>query len=699
MKTLKYLPLFLIALYASTCAPGNHSEADDMTHAHTNALIHESSPYLLQHAHNPVNWYPWGKEAFEKAEAENKLVLVSVGYSACHWCHVMERETFEDSTAAAYMNEYFICIKVDREERPDVDQVYMNAVQLMTQRGGWPLNCFTLADGRPIYGGTYFPTKDWMDILKNLKGLKEHEPNKLKEYAARLTEGIQQSELIPKNEDPNALEAEVVDDLVENWKKYWDTREGGPNRAPKFPMPNNIDFLMHYGALKRNNEVLEYVETTLDKMARGGIYDQIGGGFARYSTDALWKVPHFEKMLYDNAQLVMLYADAYTLTGKKEYKRTVEQTLEFIAREMTAENGAFYSALDADSEGEEGKFYVWTEEELKSILGDNFDFAKTYFNVNSRGKWEHGNYILLRNGSDEEMAEKLGMSVEKVLAKADEVSQQLLLVRSTKERPGLDDKTLTSWNALMIQGYVRAYRRLGNEAYLNTATSSMNFLLKQQKQPNGALFHSYKSGKSSINGYLEDYCFMSEACIELYEATFDEKWLKEAVILAEYARDHFYDEASGMFWFTSDLDDPLIARKQEINDNVIPASNSSMAKVLFQLGTLYDRAESTNMSDQLLHNVYPHMDYGQSYSNWAKLGLWKTSAYYEVAITGGQSAQKRVEMDQHYLPNAILLGGKSGKLPLLDGKFLGETTLFVCEHKTCQLPVNETDEALRQMGY
>lgn len=697
MKQLFYLPLLLIAVYASTCAPGSQSESH-MAHAHTNALINESSPYLLQHAHNPVNWLPWGTEAFDKAKAENRLVLISIGYSACHWCHVMEKETFEDSTAAAYMNEHFICIKVDREERPDVDQVYMNAVQLMTQRGGWPLNCFTLPDGRPIYGGTYFPTNNWMDILENLVNLQKNEPQKLEEYASRLTAGIQQSELIPKNSDPNALQADTIHKLVQDWKRYWDTREGGPNRAPKFPMPNNMDFLMHYAANYKDTEVLEYVKTSLNKMARGGIYDQIGGGFARYSTDALWKVPHFEKMLYDNAQLIMLYADAYIYMGEDEYKRVIEQTLEFIEREMTAPEGAFYSALDADSEGEEGKFYVWTEDELKNILGKDFDFMKTYYNINAKGKWEHGNYILLRNGSDEEMAEKLDMSVHDMLAKADELNAQLLLVRSTKERPGLDNKTLTSWNALMVQAYARAYRRLGNEDYLKSAERSMQFLLDEQVTKDGGLYHNYKAGQSSINGYLEDYCFMMEACIELYEATFDEKWLQQADQFAAYVKEHFYDNESGMFWFTSDLDDPLIARKQEVTDNVIPASNSSMAKALFQLGTLYDRKEFIDLSDQILRNVWPHMDYGQSYSNWAILALWKLAPYYEVAITGPEWDAKRAELDQYYLPNSILLGGESGKLPLLEGKFLGETTLFVCEHKTCQLPVNDIQDALRQMG-
>ncbi|NNE55492.1 MAG: thioredoxin domain-containing protein, partial [Flavobacteriales bacterium] len=400
-----------------------------MSYEHTNALIHESSPYLLQHAHNPVDWHPWGDEAFEKAKAQNKLVLVSVGYSACHWCHVMEHETFEDSAAAAIMNENFINIKVDREERPDVDQVYMTAVQLMTRRGGWPLNCFTLPDGRPIYGGTYFPKDQWINILEDLVEKQKSDPKMLEDYAERLTEGIQMSELVVRSDQEVEFQTDTIHALVNHWKNYWDIKKGGPNRAPKFPLPNNFEFLLQYGYQLADEPTQEYVATTLTEMARGGIYDQIGGGFARYSVDAEWKVPHFEKMLYDNAQLVSLYSQAFQADPSEEYARVVKQTIVFLEREMKAPSGIFYSALDADSEGEEGKFYVWSQEELQTLLEQDWEWVKDYYNVNSNGKWE-GHYILLRADDDQKFAEKQGLTLAEFYGRVDQVNEKLLAARA-----------------------------------------------------------------------------------------------------------------------------------------------------------------------------------------------------------------------------------------------------------------------------
>ncbi|MGB0423051.1 MAG: thioredoxin domain-containing protein, partial [Flavobacteriales bacterium] len=457
-----YLTLFFLVLITSACQNNPESQ---LIEKHSNSLINETSPYLLQHAHNPVNWYPWSEEAFDLAKKQDKLVLISVGYSACHWCHVMERETFEDSTAAAFMNEHFISIKVDREERPDVDQVYMDAVQLMTKQGGWPLNCFALPDGKPIYGGTYFSKDAWMDVLINLVDLKANQPQKLENYAEELTKGIRSLDQLVNIEETENLDSEKWHQVVDDWKKYWDQKEGGPNRAPKFPLPNNFEFLLHYSHLINDDETETYVSTTLNKMIQGGIYDQIGGGFARYSTDAQWKAPHFEKMLYDNAQLLSLYALAYQKQANPEFKRIIEQTAEFINSELSHSSGAFYSALDADSDGEEGKFYVWTKPELKEAIGDDFSFLESIYEINKKGKWENDTYILLRKSTDQELAQKFEMSLQEYLHKLEQLNNALLSERNKRIRPGLDNKSITSWNALCVQGLTRSYRALENEKH------------------------------------------------------------------------------------------------------------------------------------------------------------------------------------------------------------------------------------------
>lgn len=690
--------LFILPLImAPSCGP---QSTKNMSHQHTNRLINESSPYLLQHAHNPVDWHPWGDEAFEKAKSENKLVLISIGYSACHWCHVMERESFEDDSVAAIMNKYFINIKVDREERPDVDQIYMSAVQLMTGSGGWPLNCFALPDGRPVYGGTYFQQKQWLNLLESLNETWLQEPEKFQEYASRLTAGVQQSELIDLVEDENPFSADTLHTLVEKWTKSFDNRDGGPNRAPKFMLPNNYSFLMHYAHATDNEAVENHVKLTLQKMAFGGLFDQAGGGFARYSVDMIWKVPHFEKMLYDNAQLISLYSEGYKKYKDPLYKHTVYQTIEWLNREMTDETGAFYSALDADSEGEEGKFYVWKKEELKTLFADDFGFIQDLYSIDQLGLWEHDNYILMRSQTDEVLMNKHNLSESDLRAKIDEVNSKLLKERSKRIRPGLDDKTLTSWNAMTISGLCDAYSAFGEKQFLDIALKNADFILKNQKRSDGGLNHVYKAGKSSINGYLEDYCFTIEAFIDLYQVTFDERWLTEAGKLADYTIEHFLDESSGMFFFTSNIDPPLIARKTEVNDNVIPASNSSMAKALFKLGHITFNEDYLNRAAQMLRNVQPHMaGYGPGFSNWAQLLLFEIYPFYEIVITGSNSKKLGSEFRQNYLPNRILMGAeKSSTLPMFESRFFeGETTIFVCVNKACQMPVNNVESALNQI--
>lgn len=693
---IKYILLFFpLTLLMAKCQE-KKSMTEKHTPEYTNKLINESSPYLLQHAHNPVEWYPWGDEAFEKAEKENKLVLISIGYSACHWCHVMEHESFEDSLTAEMMNKNFINIKVDREERPDVDQVYMNAVQLMTGSGGWPLNCFALPDGRPVYGGTYFPKDKWQQTLTSLQGLKENDPIKLEEYAKNLTAGIQQSELITRNEDPLETKVEFLAQKVNEWSKYWDRKKGGPNRAPKFPLPNNYQFLLEYAFLSGDQESMDFVSTTLDQMARGGIYDQIGGGFARYSTDELWKAPHFEKMLYDNAQLVSLYSQAFTATQNPRYKKIVQETLAFIKRELTNKNGGFYSALDADSEGEEGKFYVWKKEELKEALTpEEFELAKDFYNVNNKGLWEHGNYILLMDENSDDMLTEdstLGNKLELIKSK-------LLARRETRIRPGLDDKILTSWNMLMIEAYLDAYIALEDEQYLNVAEQQMKFIFTNLITEDEGLFHLHKDGKSSINGYLEDYAFTISALLKMYQSTFDESYISQAESLMNYTVKHFLDEESGMFWFKSNKDEQLIAKKQENSDNVIPASNSVMAHNLFILSKLTYNQEFEKTGKQMLSNILPHIEYGQSYSNWLRLYLYETYPFYEIAATGKNFRALTIELRKTYIPNKLILGAeKKSDLPLLENKFFEEETIFVCQNKTCQLPVKLVTDALKQIN-
>lgn len=673
---------------------------DSSKHKHTNRLINETSPYLLQHAHNPVNWFPWGKEALEKAKNENKPLLISIGYSACHWCHVMEHESFEDSTVAEVMNRNFVCIKVDREERPDVDQVYMNAVQLMNQQGGWPLNCFAMPDGKPFYGGTYFPKETWLDILEKINSEYKTNLERVNEYAEKLTEGIRLSELIKPNEEKPEFTAKILDETIEKWQKLFDNKEGGPNRAPKFPLPNNYQFLLRYAHLHKRNDILEHVNLTLKKMAFGGIYDQLGGGFARYSVDSQWKVPHFEKMLYDNAQLVSLYSEAYRLMKEPLYKQVVYETLEFIEKEMTAENGAFFSALDADSEGKEGKYYVWKKEELKELLNENFLVFSDYYNVNSTGYWEEDNYILLRKDSEEEIATKNKIPAEELKKIISSSKRKLLEAREKRVRPGLDDKSLTSWNALMLKGFVDAYLVFDEKKFLDAALKNAGFIVEQQRKEDRSLFHSYKKGQSKINGYLDDYCFTIEAFISLYEATFDEKWLKISRELADYCLLYFYDEKTKMFFFTSDEDEKLVARKMELNDNVIPGSCSSIAKGLFLLGHFFDSRDYLEKSDMMLNNIKNYIrNYGSSYSNWCQLMLWNVHPFYEIAICGTDAQIKRKEFERIYFPNKIFIGSaKDSKLPLLENKFVeGKTMIYVCQNKVCQLPVTDTAEALKQL--
>jgi len=673
---------------------------DTKQHRLSNQLIHESSPYLLQHAHNPVNWYPWGKEALDKAQKENKLIIISIGYAACHWCHVMEHESFESEEVANYMNEHFVAIKVDREERPDIDQVYMNAVQLLSGKGGWPLNCIALADGRPIYGGTYFPKNQWLDMLSQVSDFVIQYPEKAEDQATHLTQGVQNNEMIYSSEEITEFNINDLDGIFTNWKSNIDFSFGGQLQAPKFPLPVGYHFLLHYYSLTQQEDALKAVTVTLDKMADGGIYDQIGGGFSRYSTDEQWKVPHFEKMLYDNAQLVSLYSAAYQLTKDPKYKIVVTETLNFIQRELTSGEGGFYSSLDADSEGVEGKFYVWTKNELQKVLGNRSALIIDYYNVTEEGNWENNQNILFKKSTDYEIANKHKIGENELSARVLEAKNLLLNERSKRIRPGLDDKILTSWNALMMKAYADAYRVFDDQDYLEMALKNAAFINTKIKATDYRLNRNYKNGKTTINAFLDDYAFTIQAFIALYQATFDEQWLDEALQLTNYATEHFYDSQSGMFYYTSDLDPMLIARKMELSDNVIPSSNSEMAKNLFLLGQYLHNDSFIEMARKMLGNIKQHaLESGVYYANWDILMSWFAAEPYEVAIVGKDCDSKRKEFDNYYLPQVFLSGGKSeGKSAILEGKMVeGKTIIYVCRNKVCQQPVSEVKDALKQI--
>jgi uncharacterized protein YyaL (SSP411 family) len=666
----------------------------------TNDLISETSPYLLQHAHNPVNWMPWSEAVFEKAKKENKLVLLSIGYSACHWCHVMEHESFEDPQVAEIMNKYFINVKIDREERPDVDMLYMTAVQLMNGQGGWPLNCFALPDGRPIYGGTYFPKHQWVNILHNLGELYETNKAKVESYATELTSGIKKAELInTKTAAEDDLQASVLEKCIQNWRKRFDMEHGGPNRAPKFPLPNNYSFLLKYAYLKGDKELLNYVELTLQKMACGGIYDQLQGGFARYSTDIYWKVPHFEKMLYDNGQMVSLYCEAYRLTKNNLYKEIVEDTLKFVEEEWLSDEGGFFSALDADSEGVEGKYYVWQEEDLKELLGKNYEVFADFYNVNETGYWEDENYILVRTEDVGELLLKHDLKAPELKKIISECKNTLLNVRKKRIKPGLDDKILTSWNALMCKGYCEAYLTFKDKHYKKIALRNAEFIRNKLLNGDHSLWRSYK-GVAKIEGFLEDYAFTIDAFISVYLITQNEAWLREASDLCAYTMDNFHNPETNLFYYTNAKTNELIIRTTETSDNVIPSSNSQMAVNLFRLSKLTGNTSFHDISLSMLRRYSEGiMGYGTGYSNWASLYLDFLNDHYEVCIVGKDVEEKLLALYNYYVPNAIFaVAASSSGLELLEGRFAeGKTLFYVCRNRACQLPTSDLKEALIQL--
>ena len=653
-----------------------------------NRLSQSSSPYLLQHQHNPVNWQPWDQAAIEQAKRENKLLIISIGYSACHWCHVMERESFEDTAVARVMNAHYICIKVDREERPDIDHFYMSAVQIMSGRGGWPLNCVALPDGRPIWGGTYFSKDNWMDYLEQIARMYRDEPAKVLEYAEKLAEGMAQSEALIEQKPFENQTPEWLDSTVTNWKRRWDTVKGGPNKAPKFPLPSNYNFLMDYGHYRQDEATERHVKNTLEQMAMGGIYDQIGGGFARYSVDANWKVPHFEKMLYDNAQLISLYSKAFRKYKSPMFLRIAEESIEWVERELSNDEGGFFSALDADSEGVEGKFYSWTLAEWQQIMNDEeWRFFQSGFVTGTEAEWEEG-LVVLRNRTDETWARDLQITEIACMKKWHLLKTKILKHRNNRIKPHTDHKTLTAWNAMMVSAYCEAFMATGKPIYAEKAESLLLYL-KQNMYSNGELWHARnRTGQSYGSAMLDDYAFLISASLEVHRISGKALYLIWAKNLMNEAVALFNDPKSPLFWFSTD--NMLALKVKEVDDNVIPASNSVMAHNLSTLGLLFGETSWLERANEMLKLTTDKMiNYGEGYSNWALLRLYHEAGRKELAICGPEAHSAFQLYMGTYAPAIwMVYSEEPSDLPIFQGRSKGnKTLLYLCEEGQCKKPV------------
>lgn len=655
-----------------------------------NALIHAASPYLLQHAYNPVDWLPWSTDALQKAESENKLILVSIGYSACHWCHVMERECFEDIPTAEIMNAHFICIKVDREERPDIDQLYMSAVHLMGQRGGWPLNCIALPDGRSVYGGTYFPKNKWQQILLEIAKLYKENKGELLDYAERLANGIRQTEMFKVSNNTNEITPKDIEDSIAAWKNEFDTKHGGPNRAPKFPMPSNYVCLLRYGFLANDAAVKTHVQLSLDKMAAGGIYDQIAGGFSRYSTDIWWKVPHFEKMLYDNAQLISLYAEASVAFNNARYAEVCKQTINWLQNELYNGEGGYYSALDADSEGIEGKFYLWSEEELQQLLNDNeLSHFKKWYYLNETSFWdEGGGHILIAK-------ETAAASIE-----IKNIQAKLLKARNRRERPANDDKIILSWNAMTASAFADASRFLNEKEYLNLARKTVEFIECNLIEPGDNLKRIWKNGKASVDGFLEDYVWLTRAYISLFLADFDTSDFDKAIRLHTATCSLFPEAGAGLLYFTRESQELIVVRQLETADNVIPASNSILAENALLLAKLSGDASLMSSVSRMLKAVRRDIiGYGQGSSQWITLAMGMLYNPKELVVVGEGANEFAHKPSYLYRPNITLLcSEKAQNWGLFTGRTGGTPrTFYLCENGRCNLPVNSEEDLKKQL--
>ncbi len=668
-------------------------------HSFTNQLINETSPYLLQHAHNPVNWYPWGEEALKKAKAENKPILVSIGYSACHWCHVMERESFEDEATATMMNENFINIKIDREERPDLDHIYMDAVQAMTGGGGWPLNVFLTPEAKPFYGGTYFPPQkaynrpSWQETLLGVVQAFRERRHEIDAQAENLTAHLLQSNSfgIQKVVEEEIFTADKADEIFQNLMKSADREWGGFGKAPKFPQTFSIQFLLRYYHVTKNDAALQQALLSLDKMIEGGIYDQVGGGFARYSTDTEWLAPHFEKMLYDNALLVSVLSEAFQLTTNYRYREVIEETMEFVQRELLHPLQGFYAALDADSEGVEGKFYVWSIEEIKKLLGKDAPIFCDYFDVSEYGNWEHVN-ILRTKKAIENFAMEKNIDVDDLKEVLSKTKKILFEERSKRIRPSLDDKIILGWNALMNTACSKAFGATGNEAYRQIAIDNMQFLLTNFKgEKENEFHHTWKEDIAKYPAFLDDYAFLIQALIHLQEITADTKWLAKAKAITDFVIENFSETDTSFFFYTPSAQRDVIVRKKEVYDGAVPSGNSIMAYNLHHLSILFDKKGWGQRSVDMISSLGRAITrYPTSFGNWACLLQEMIAGTNEIAVVGTDFSIIYTELLRQYIPQRVLMASKTGDstYPLLAEKLVTNTPkIYLCRNYTCRNPV------------
>lgn len=680
--------IFLIVIYS----------CDHQPNLNQNNLGLETSAYLKQHDQNPIHWQRWDNSLYNKWNKEDKLVVVSIGYSSCHWCHVMEKETFKDSLVANYMNKHFINIKVDREENPEIDNIYMTATQMITGNGGWPLNVVCLPNGKPIYGGTYHTKAQWIEVLNKIQKVYESDKAELVKLADQVMSGIQEINRFTYEEEPPVIDPETLHNEMKIWSGRWDSIHGGENTRQKFIIPVKFNYIQQYQYLNNDKQIKNYFEKTLQNIANSGIVDHLEGGFYRYTVDSAWKIPHFEKMLYDNALLLDLYANAYKESKNPLFKSTVYQTYDFLHNRMNNNKGAFYSAIDADNNQGEGRYYIFDRDEIEMVGGDDISLLKEFYQINFDNPFENRFFHLRKMGDIERLASKYGMHTSQLSTKIRSWKKQFESIKDQREFPLVDDKIITSWNALAISGLVSAYEAFGDDTFLNKAEEAY-FFIQNNLFIKGKLMHTFQSNEAKLEGNLEDYAFMIKAALSLYQNTGNNQYLEQADKLTKSVIKHF--KAVDNPYFTLTENPVMFSDIITLNDSTLPSANAIMAENLWIMGQLLENKQYNVMAENMLDGISSYFSEGDSsnYSQWAQLILKETFSYKEVIIVGPQAKEVNKKMKQHYLPNTLFqLSEIESDLPLIKDRFSDdETLIYVCENKVCMRPTNNFLEAIDQI--